>query len=241
MDNEENKSLVKKDSAFVQKVGNQIAVTNKLLQNINSDELDTKNKGVRIGSQIWMAENLNVDRYRNGDVIPEVKDYKELRNLQTGAWCYYDNDPNNGKKYGRLYNWYAVMDERGLAPEGWHIPSDAEWTILSENLGGSKNAGTKMKSTTGWNSYDGETGHWDGNGNNLSGFNGLPCGYCFYLDGFTKFGNVSEWWSTSENLGYLTDNVVQNVWVRLLSYFFSNLSRTETNKVSCCSVRCVKD
>jgi uncharacterized protein (TIGR02145 family) len=109
---------------------------------------------VQIGNQIWMSENLNVSTFRNGDVIPEVKskDEWELKGFnKQPAWCYYNNDPANGLKYGKLYNWYAVSDPRGLAPDGYHIPSDEEWTVLTNFLG--KSGGEKMKSKSGWNSY----------------------------------------------------------------------------------------
>jgi uncharacterized protein (TIGR02145 family) len=111
---------------------------------------------VKIGRHVWMAENLNVDKFRNGDPIPQAKTLEEwdsAREKKQPAWCYYNNEPANGMKYGKLYNWYAVNDERGLAPEGWHIPSDAEWTILTNFLGGEKVAGKKLKSTTGWEGY----------------------------------------------------------------------------------------
>ncbi len=81
---------------------------------------------VVIGTQEWTKKNLDVSTYRNGDIIPEVKDPKEWDVLTTGAWCYYNNDPKNGPIYGKLYNWYAVNDSRGLAPEGFHIPTDME-------------------------------------------------------------------------------------------------------------------
>ena len=89
---------------------------------------------VVIGSQEWTKRNLNVSKYRNGDIIPEVKDFKKWSTLTTGAWCYYDNDPVNGSIYGKLYNWYAVNDSRGLAPEGYHIPSENEWKYLQNYL-----------------------------------------------------------------------------------------------------------
>ena len=88
---------------------------------------------VVIGNQEWTKRNLNVSKYRNGDIIPEVKDFNKWISLTTGAWCYYDNDPNNDS-YGKLYNWYAVNDPRGLAPEGYHIPSDTEWKDLRKYL-----------------------------------------------------------------------------------------------------------
>ena len=110
-------------------------------------------KSVLIGEQSWTSENLNVDRFRNGDLIPEAKTAEEWINAgknKQAAWCYYNNDPNNEAKYGKLYNWHAVNDTRGLAPTGWHVPTEAEWTILSDFLGGENQAGTKMKSTSGW-------------------------------------------------------------------------------------------
>ena len=110
-------------------------------------------KGVAIGSQVWMSTNLNVSTYRNGDVIPQVQDKDAWAKLTTGAWCYYENNAANGTKYGKLYNWYAVNDARGLAPAGWHIPTDGEWTVLSTYLGGEDVAGKKMKSTSGWESW----------------------------------------------------------------------------------------
>ena len=106
---------------------------------------------IKIGTQTWTSKNLDVSTYRNGDNIPEVQDFKEWKNLTTGAWCYYENKTANGAKYGKLYNWYAVSDPRGLAPTGYHIPSDDEWRILTNYLG--DKAGTKMKSTSGWSSY----------------------------------------------------------------------------------------
>ena len=103
---------------------------------------------INIDKQVWMKENLTLDRFRNGDLIPEVKTSKEWEkagdNLEP-AWCYYDNDSINGEKYGKLYNWFALNDPRGLAPEGWHIPSDEEWTKLIHELG-VNDAGTKLKS-----------------------------------------------------------------------------------------------
>lgn len=89
---------------------------------------------VVIGMQEWTKTNLNVSKYRNGDIIPEVKDFKKWSTLTTGAWCYYDNDPVNGSIYGKLYNWYAVNDPRGLAPDGYHIPSENEWKYLQNYL-----------------------------------------------------------------------------------------------------------
>ena len=111
---------------------------------------------VTIGTQVWMTKNLDVATFRNGDPIPQAKtdeEWEKAGENEQPAWCYYNNDPANGAKYGKLYNWYAVNDSRGLAPSGYHIPSDAEWTRLTDFLGGEKVAGPKMKSKSGWDSY----------------------------------------------------------------------------------------
>ena len=103
---------------------------------------------IAIGAQVWMTKNLDVATFRNGDPIPQAKTNEEwvkAGDNQQPAWCYYDNDPANGTKYGKLYNWYAVNDSRGLVPVGYHIPSDAEWKILTDFLGGEEVAGKKMK------------------------------------------------------------------------------------------------
>ena len=152
-------------------------------------------KEVTIGKQVWMTENLNVDKFHNGDPIPHAKTDEEwIKAFENGepAWCYYDNDPANGEKYGKLYNWYAVNDPRGLAPKGWHIPNDEEWTTLTNHLG--ENAGTKMKSTGGWNE--------GGNGTNESGFSGLPGGSISQLGRFFNIGEIGFLWSSTESGKY---------------------------------------
>jgi uncharacterized protein (TIGR02145 family) len=184
---------------------------------------------VKIGNQIWMTENLNVDRFQNGDIIPEAKTAEEWEaagNAKRPAWCYYDNDPANGKKYGKLYNWYAVNDTRGLAPAGWHVPSDSEWTALSTFLGGEDVAGKKMKSTVGWST--------NGNGTNSSNFLGLPGGFRYRSGDFGDVGGNGDWWSASENSGTYA-------WSRDLDNDDSNLSRDANGKSNGFSVRCVRD
>jgi OOP family OmpA-OmpF porin len=146
-------------------------------------------KSVKIGSQTWMAENLNVSRFRNGDLIPEAKTSEEWVKASP-SWCYYDNDPKNEAKYGRLYNWFAMTDPRGLAPEGWHVPNGAEWETLNKMLGGIGAAGAKMKSASGWDN--------NGNGTNECGFSGLPGGYRHNEGTFLNTGSMGFWWSTSE-------------------------------------------
>jgi uncharacterized protein (TIGR02145 family) len=146
-----------------------------------------------IHGQTWAKSNLDVGTFQNGDFIFEAKsaaDWEAAGVQGRPAWCYYDNDPVNGRKYGRLYNWYAVRDPRGLAPIGWHIPSDAEWTTVIENLGGFGTAGTKLKSTSGWNE--------NGNGNNMSGFMAQPCGMRRDEGEFENIGNTGYWWSSDD-------------------------------------------
>jgi uncharacterized protein (TIGR02145 family) len=150
-----------------------------------------KAQDVTIGTQTWMSKNLDVATYRNGDTIPQVQDNTPWENLTTGAWCYYENKAENGTIYGKLYNWYAVNDPRGLAPKGYHIPTKAEWTVLTDNLGGEKEAGKKMKSRSGWEE--------NGNGINTSGFAGLPGGYRNYYGYFSFIGAYGYWWRSSES------------------------------------------
>src|ERR1035437_5597261 len=148
---------------------------------------------VTICSQIWMLNNLEVTTYRNGDPIPQVTDSIQWVNLTTGAWCYYNNNSANGPVYGKLYNWYAVNDPRGVAPAGWHVPSDAEWTTLSTCLGGDLIAGGPMKETG--------TTHWtyaNSGATNSSGFTGLPGGYRTNVGTFNVVGSAGGWWSSTE-------------------------------------------
>jgi uncharacterized protein (TIGR02145 family) len=149
---------------------------------------------VMIGTQAWASSNLNVSTFRNGDSIPETKTYQEWVTAgESGkpAWCYYNNDPANGLKYGKLYNWYAVNDPRELAPAGWTLSSDADWAELAYYLKGQSMAGIKMKTISGWS--DGN------NGTNESGFTGLPGGYRVENGTFLKQGIIGAWWSSSES------------------------------------------
>ena len=181
---------------------------------------------IKIGDQTWTTKNLDVDTYRNGDVIPQVQDEEEWKNLTTGAWCYYENESDNGTTYGKLYNWFAVNDPRGLAPKGYHIPTDAEWRLLTDYLGGNSIAGAKMKSTTGWED--------DGNGSNSIGFAGLPGGYRNDDGDVDNIGANGNWWSSSESN-------TNNAWYRNLGYISDNVNRNHTNKHYGFSVRCLRD
>jgi uncharacterized protein (TIGR02145 family) len=191
-------------------------------------------KEVVIGSQVWMSENLNVDKFRNGDPIPHVETDEEwVKAGENGepAWCYYNNNPDNGDRYGKLYNWYAVNDSRGLAPEGWKIPSNEDWTRLTDFLGGESVAGMKMKSTEFWADTDeGESG----NGTNESGFSGLPGGVRFGSGSFFGIGYGGGWWSS-------TEGDTGNAWYRPLSYDDGDGDRSYNGKPGGFSVRCLRD
>ena len=185
---------------------------------------------VTIGSQVWMGENLDVCLYRNGDLIPQVKDPTQWKNLKTGAWCYYNNDSNNRAILGKLYNWYAVNDPRGLAPEGWHIPDENEWTTLIDYLGGADVAGGKMKET--------RTIHWYGpneGATNSSGFTALPGGLRGADNGeFNNYRFSTNFWSSKgdpDDLAY----------VRFLYYDQAKLITSKTVRKYGFSVRCIKD
>jgi len=204
-------------------------------------------QNVQIGSQLWMAENLKVTHYRNGDEIPtgySSFEWSELNETETGAYAVYDDDEGSADTYGYLYNWYAVDDDRGICPEGWNVPTDDEVKELEMYLGMNE----EEASSTGWRGTNegsklvGETDLWpDGNLiNNLgydeeSGFDFLPSGYRYYNNGnFDHVGISGFFWSSTE---YNNDNA----WYRLLVYSNSGIGRGfEDNKRNGFSIRCVK-
>jgi len=189
----------------------------------------TLSNEVAIGEQVWMTQNLDVDKFRNGEVIPEAKtegQWKAYGEAGEAAWCYYNNDSANGLIYGKLYNWYAVSDSRGLAPVGYHIPSDAEWTVLTDYLGGEEKAGAKMKSKQGWAE--------DGNGTNSSGFSGLPGGGRYDDGAFYNVGKYGTWWSCTKYSTF-------GAWFRFLDYYTGNVYRDDDIEEEGFSVRCLRD
>lgn len=196
---------------------------------------DTVKTDIVICNQIWMGRNLDVEFYRNGDPIPEVKDPQLWKDLTTGAWCYYNNDPAMGAIYGKLYNWYAVKDSRGLAPDGWHIASSAEWTELEVCLGGSNVAGGKLKST---GTKEGGNGLWyspNTGATNESGFSAIPVGWLDAdTDIFRAIGYANIFWSTTES-GSLV------AWSKGLYQNGAYISQSVKNKSWGLSVRCIKD
>ncbi len=243
---------------------------------LSCDSSNSKNESetpleteVKIGNQVWMIKNLDVNTFRNGEAIPEAKTEDEwIKAGEEGksAWCYYENDPKNGEKYGKLYNWYAVVDPRGLAPKGWHVPSDAEWSSLINYLGGNEIAGKKMKSKHGWK------------GNipvgykvcpNCSSWNAeyrskVPCHVCKDKRFVKALKNVKSGNGTFESgfmglpggsrytVNYLligdhgywwssTEYNINTAWARALSSFGGNVSSGNDSKVDGLSVRCLRD
>ena len=184
---------------------------------------------VEIGDQCWFAENLRSTLYADGTPILEVTDNQAWTELSSGRRCDYNNDGSNVPTYGRLYNWYAVDDSRGLCPSGWHVPTDGEWTELKDYIsseGFSGMEGTILKSTSGW--YD------DGNGADYFGFSALPGGSRSSYDGFfSNAGNFGYWWSSSPYGGF--------AWFRILHSLSPDLSRSLDYPRFGFSVRCLRD
>jgi len=189
---------------------------------------------VQIGTQFWMGANLRTTKYNDGIPLQLIEDaalWSSFTTPATPAYCWYDNNEGAYGGLGALYNWYAVNTCK-LCPSGWHVPSDAEWTTLTNYLGGEIVALGKMISVTGWESPNtGET--------NESGFSALPGGYRFGYSSFgsgsfSSLGNVGGWWSSTENFAY-------RAWNRKLGRGYSNVSRSDYFKEYGFSVRCVRD
>jgi len=242
------------DCAFSVKVKNSVSVSGEycgvsnifnaaktygLVNDIDGNQYKT----IEIGSQTWMAENLKTSRYRNGDPIPEVTAPEPWVNLSSGAFCWYNNDSAKYDcPYGRLYNWFAVMDSRGLCPVGWRVPSDEDWKVLERYLGmpeseviqngprGSNEAiGGKLKSTANlWLPPNSDA-------TNENGFSGLPGGYRRTIGTFLYLGSGGNWWSTS------IETSQAEAWGRGLIYASGHSGRGSYGIKVGLSVRCVKD
>ena len=232
------------DSIYFWKAGN--LVIKQSIKPVDMDSITFKRPLVNIANvtictQVWATKNLDVTTYSDGTPIPQVTDPTAWANLTTGAWCYYNNDAGNNATYGKLYNWYAVAGiydsaslanttlRKKLAPTGWHVPTDAEWTTLTTCLGGETIAGGKMKETG--------TAHWttpNTAATNSSGFTGLPGGCRNINFSFNYIGIGGYWWSSSE---YNT----AGAWSRNLYYDNGNADRNLYNKGDGFSVRCLRD
>ena len=184
---------------------------------------------ITIGNQVWMAENLRVTHYRDGDAIPNETDAGTWAGLSTGAYCWYENVQANNATYGSLYNWYAVDDNHGLCPYGWHVPTNAEWTTLTTYLGGTSVAGGKMKAIIDlWTSPNTCA-------TNIINFSGLPGGNRKLNGTFENIGCNSIWWSSTERSS-------GSAWYRVLGYFYGHVSVLCYDNEECgYSVRCLRD
>ena len=195
------------------------------LLNLSCGSSEKEINEINIGNIIWMGQNLNVNKFRNGEPIPEAKTVEEWKlacENEQPAWCHYENDATNGDKYGKLYNWYAVNSKNNIAPEGWHVASKDEWFGLEGSIKGRE--GTALKSKEGWNT---------GNGTDLFGFTGLPGGKRDYKGIFSKVGDGGYWWTSSERRG--------KAYYRYFSSKHGNSERDKGSKWYGRSVRCIKD
>ena len=179
---------------------------------------------VQIGDQCWFAENLRTKTYLNGDDIPRNLHDWDWSNTTSGAMANYNDELMALVAYGGLYNWFAVDDARGLCPSGWHVPTDGEWTVMTDHLGGQSVAGGQMKTVYGW--YGGD------NGTNSSGFSGLPGGRRSSGGSYINAGYGGYWWSSSPS--------GSEVWMRKLDFTESS-GRGYWNPQNGFSVRCVRD
>jgi uncharacterized protein (TIGR02145 family) len=185
---------------------------------------------ITLGKQTWTAENLKVTRYNDGTPIPRVENGTSWDTLSVGAYCWYGNDVKHKDSYGALYNWNVLNNSHSVCPAGWHIPTDDEWTILINFLGGQADAGKKLKAQTSW----AFAGAAQGNGTNESGFKALAGG-CRYADGsFASIEYFGCWWSS-------TSDISNNAWGRYLSYYDTNVYRQSSEKKNGFSIRCIKD
>lgn len=200
---------------------------------------------VRIGDQIWMTENLKVTHYQNGDPIAHIsmQDDKDWLETTDGAYCVYDDDDENSEKYGRLYNGYAIFDERNICPEGWHVPTKEELETLINYLGGFYNCGYLLRNRSGWEELDPNT-------NNLSGFSALPGGarlahrYDDHANSYSSYwnGNITGFFASRERSESAYDTNSNRMWyVQIISnggYVFLN---DKITLLSGQSIRCIKD
>jgi uncharacterized protein (TIGR02145 family) len=202
-----------------------------------------------VNNQEWMAQNLAVTRFRNGEVIPSDLNNLEWESTTNSAYSFYEDEIANGILYGKYYNWFAISDSRGLCPTGWHVPTDEEWDSFESHIGGipffnpnsdltivgTYHTGERLKSELGWDySYINSDSYENSFLVNESGFSALPCGYRSYFGSFLDQGNNGYWWSGSSN------NSATAIY-RGLYYFTSNLYRNHMDKNFGFSVRCIKD
>lgn len=203
-------------------------------------------KTIKIGEQVWMAENLKTTHYNDGTPILKVTDDTAWKNLSTPGYCWYDNDSTlHAELMGVLYNYYVVADTNSLnvCPVGWDAPTDAEWTVLTDFLedngygyrGSGEDIGKSLAASFRWTSSGvlGSVGN-DFGSNNTSGFAGLPGGFRLNYGTFISLGIMGRWWSSTElSSGY--------AWARILYHDVINVGRTDGDKRTGSSVRCLRD
>ncbi len=196
-------------------------------QEIKPNEVIIENIA-EIGNQVWMAKNLDVDTFNNGDNIPEANTLELWRHAAANkepAWCYYEYDENKGSKYGKLYNWFAVTDNRGIAPNGWRVSSENDWRNLVTFISSEKTA-YSLKSRDGWD--------FNGNGSDEYGFSALPAGRCTIDGSFSFELSIGTWWNNNNH----------NELEALYSYIHFDVDQIQfgdMNKGVGYSVRCLKN
>jgi len=193
---------------------------------------------IKIGTQVWMAENLKTTKYSDGTTIPLVTNPSDWLSLSTDAYCWYNNDETAYKSpYGGLYNWYAISTNnnggKNVCPAGWHVPTDAEWTTLTTYLGGENLAGGKMKAT---GTIEDGTGLWTSPNfaTNESGFTALSGGSRWATGTFNEMTTTGFWWSSTEYSMFYS-------WFRSMMNVSNAANRNNLNKNEGISVRCLKD
>jgi uncharacterized protein (TIGR02145 family) len=216
-----------------------ILLFNLLAANINFNPLTFKDvngkecKTVTINKQVWMADNLNVSHFRSGDIIPyapTISEWVKAGKEGKPAWCYYNNDSVNGPKYGKLYNYYAITDPRGLAPKGWHVPSSTDFHSLIAYLGGIYYAGLQLKNNSMWS--------LNGNGNNKSGFTAVPGGIRLPSGKFVDMFNRAYLWTTSVEI---IVGIGTQIYALSLNSSNSEAIYTSLDKSAGVSIRCIKN
>jgi uncharacterized protein (TIGR02145 family) len=243
------------DTLYVWKAGN--LVIKQSIKPVDIDSITFKRPVVNIPqvticTQVWATKNLDVTTYSDGTLIPQVTDPTAWANLTTGAWCYYSNDAGNNATYGKLYNWYAAVGiydaaslanatlRKKLAPTGWHVPTDAEWSSIINCLDPTADGGWNYLNVAGGKMKETGTTHWNSpnqDASNSSGFSGLPGG-CRYYDGsFDSIGYVSYWWSSSVISAFNTTEA----WYRVLKNYDGDAHGNFYNKEAGFSVRCLRD
>jgi uncharacterized protein (TIGR02145 family) len=200
-------------------------------QNIEASvEERTDYTEIVFGNQIWMGQNLDVSKFRNGETIPFAETYYDWDlacDKKQPVWCYIQNESSNGPRFGKLYNWYAVSDPRGLAPTGWEIPTDLDWSILSDFLKGPMGTGDQMKEKGFWSNAD------HANPIQENSFAALPGGCRIYNGPIDEIGSDANWWTSTES----NDD---KVWTRAIYNSNEALFRNEDDKKNGYSVRCIK-